>query len=147
MVKRFHGNRLRCFHVWFVSDRWQWVAPRFGRVCTGTLLVYNNGKGSKGGNIARSRTAERHSLRYFMIRLLWQVCACACVRISFIYNRPHYCTCSPTIECRSNTKQNIAYLNSPSSVVPNNDVADSQHKIQTYKIVSPIIIMWNSILT
>ena len=32
-------NRLRCFHVWFVSDRWQWVAPRFGRVCTGSLLV------------------------------------------------------------------------------------------------------------
>ena len=31
-------NRLRCFHVWFVSDRWQWVAPRFGRVCTGALL-------------------------------------------------------------------------------------------------------------
>ena len=33
-------NRLRCFHVWFVSDRWQWVAPRFGRVCTGSLLVF-----------------------------------------------------------------------------------------------------------
>ena len=33
-------NRLWCFHVWFVSDHWQWVAPRFGRVCTGCLLVY-----------------------------------------------------------------------------------------------------------
>ena len=53
--------------------------------------------------------------------------------------------CSPTIESRSNTKKNIAYLNSPSSVVPNNDVANSQHKIQTYEFASPI--MWNSILT
>ena len=63
----------------------------------------------------------------------------AFVCISFIYNRPHYCMGSPTIESRSNTKKNIAYLNSPSSVVPNNDVANSQHKIQTYEIASPIM--------
>ena len=63
----------------------------------------------------------------------------AFVCISFIYNRPHYCMCSLTIECRSNTKKHIAYLNSPSSVVPNNDVAGSQHKIQTYEIASPIM--------
>ena len=34
-------NRLRCFHVWFVSDRWQWVAPMFGRVCIAIFIQCN----------------------------------------------------------------------------------------------------------